>query len=89
MIHNTLTLNTKSPAERMLSNILPGNLYENSYDNGEYYACVVIAPKKERIMGFEGMWDKIRAHYGKLLVPAYLLVSNGSGGSYFVVFIRK
>lgn len=73
----------------LLSGIIPGHLYESDYDNGSYTACVVIAPKKEKIMGFEDMWSKIRDHYGKLLVPVYLLVSNGSRGSYFVVFIRK
>lgn len=88
MIREIIHLLRETRAQ-LLKGIIPGHFYETDYDNGAYTACVVIAPKREKVMGFERMWADIKSHYGSSLVPAYILVSNGSKGSYFVVFIRK
>lgn len=76
-------------SKTFLQGIIPNSSYEVVYDNGPYYAVVVIYPNRKRIMQFNDMYDKMKKKFADALIPAISLVSKGVYGSYFVVYFDK
>lgn len=83
----TRTVNTSSGL--YLFGLIPVAYNEVSHDMGEYIMVVAFYPSKERILGFKSIYDSIQDRYKDRLIPAFYCVENGSGSSWFSIYLRK
>ena len=62
-----------------------------AYEHDNYISVLVVYPMKVQIRSFEKIYEEINQQQdlkGRV-VPVYFLVSNGSMGNYFIIYLRK
>lgn len=89
VISSTIDLGVKLPGRKHLTTFKSIRGYEEVFDNYEYFVSVVIYPKREKIVSFDKIFEKVREAYPSVLLPVYVLVNSGVFGNWFCLYFRK
>ena len=59
------------------------------YNNIDYNVCIVLYPKGQKIVHFEKIMKELDKEHEGLMLPVFVLVSNGVFGNWFALYFRK